>query len=141
MSTPRSVRANNPGNIRIGTKWVGLMDPAAMTPEQAAEHEFCVFETSAKGFRAMATIIRNYKKLHHVLTLRGVIGRWAPPTENNTGAYLNDVCNRIQKGPDDPFDFEDDQAMMALCKAIAIHEGGGWFFSDFDLQTGIRQAA
>jgi len=138
--TIRAVRNNNPGNIRVGIKWHGLMPPEHMTPEQAAETQFCVFATPADGFRAMAAVLLNYKKLHAITNLRAVIARWAPPSENNTGAYLTDVCSRMHMGPDDPFPFGTPSSVMALCKAIATHEAGGWFFNDFDLQAGVSAA-
>lgn len=133
----RAYRNHNPGNIRQGIRWHGLKDPAHMTPEQKAETQFCVFENPAEGFRAMATILRNYKKLHAIHTIRGIISRWAPPTENNTGAYVNSVCNKVGMMPDADFPFDDRAMMILLCKAIAIHECGGWFFSESDLAKGV----
>lgn len=136
----RAVRNNNPGNIRVGQKWRGLMPDYLMTPEQAAEKSFCVFETPADGFRAMAVILGVYHKKHGVTTLRGVIARWAPPTENNTGAYLNDVCNRLRRMPDAPFEFLVPAAVQELCHAISVHECGGWFFRSADLVAGVNAA-
>lgn len=131
----RAVRNNNPGNIRVGINWHGLMDPAHMTPEQHAETAFCVFQNAVEGFRAMATIFHTYHREHKINTLRLAISRWAPPSENNTGAYVNDVCGRLQHGPDDPYDF--DAGMVGLCKVVSIHEVGSWAFSDADLHAGV----
>ena len=41
----RGIRNNNPGNIRIGAPWQGLMARGDMTAIQRSEREFCVFET------------------------------------------------------------------------------------------------
>ena len=43
----RGYRNNNPGNIRVGAPWHGLIPRARMTPVQSAEAEFCVFEAPA----------------------------------------------------------------------------------------------
>ena len=135
----RAVRNNNPGNIRIGEDWQGLMPPAEMTPEQAAEREFCVFKTPAYGFRAMACIFHAYQKKHGIRTLREAISRWAPPSENNTAAYIRAVCDATRYGPDEDFPFTGRPAQqMALLKAVSIHEAGGWFFSQSDLADGVR---
>jgi len=138
--TVRAVRNNNPGNIRIGQNWQGEMLPANKTPEQAAEKEFEVFATATAGFRAMATIFETYAKKHGVKTIRGAISRWAPPTENNTGAYVNVVCQHLRVGPDDPFPFLAEGAMQELCFAVAKHEAGGWFFKTADLAAGVKAA-
>lgn len=140
LSHVRAVRNNNPGNIRVGAHWQGLMDRAHMNADQAAETDFCVFENPVAGFRAMATIFHTYNTKDGIKTLRGAISRWAPPTENNTGAYLNDVCNACQHGPDDPYPFNVPAAMQTLCHAVSIHEVGGWFFTTADLAVGVNSS-
>lgn len=136
----RAVRNNNPGNIRVGIKWQGLMPAAQMTPDQAAEKDFCVFLSPQWGFRAMATIIHTYVLKDNVTTQRGVISRWAPPNENNTAAYLADVVARTGIGADVPYPFDDHAHMAVLCKTISIHEVGSWAFQDADVIDGIETA-
>ena len=139
--TVRSVRNNNPLNIRIGEKWQGLMPADQMTPEQAAEREFCVFKSPAYGFRAAAKLFANYRRLYGVSTIRDGIKRLAPPNENNTEAYIRSVCDYTAMKPDDVWPFPGRPAQqMAVLKACAIHEAGGWFFSLDDLSTGVRMA-
>lgn len=136
----RAVRNNNPGNIRIGANWQGLMPREEMNPAQAAEPEFCVFLSPQWGFRAMATIFHTYADKDGVTTLRGAISRWAPPTENNTSAYLNHVCQLSTFMPDAPFPFHDKNRLAILLKAVSIHEVGAWAFSDDDIIDGIETA-
>lgn len=136
----RAIRNNNPGNIRIGAHWQGLMDRAHMNPDQAAEKEFCVFLSPQWGFRAMATIFHTYADKDGVKTLRQAISRWAPPSENNTGAYLNAVCNRVAWMPDTPFPFHDFDHTAALVKAVSMQEVGTWAFSDADALAGVETA-
>lgn len=138
----RSVRNNNPGNVRIGQPWQGLMSRDRMSAEQAAETQFCVFLTPAMGFRAMAEIFHTYYDKDNVRTLEQAISRWAPPTENNTVAYVEDVCAATGYTPDALFPFRGQPATQAsLLKAVSIHEAGGWFFTQEDLLTGVRAAA
>lgn len=140
VSDIRAVRNNNPGNIRIGTNWQGLMPRAQMNPAQAAETAFCVFLSAQWGFRAMATIFHTYNRKDGVKTIRAAISRWAPPNENNTAAYIVDVCNFTQVDPDVPFDFDDQKEMAALLKAVSIHEVGCWAFNDLDCIDGVETA-
>lgn len=138
----RAVRNNNPGNIRVGTPWQGLMPRTQMSPEQAAETAFCVFLTPVWGFRAMAEIFKNYYRHDGVKTIREAIHRWAPPTENNTDAYVEAVCDYTAVAPDAPFPFVGDpQHLAALLKAVSMHEAGGWFFSPADLLAGATDAS
>lgn len=138
--TTRAVRNNNPGNLEAGTKWLGLMPPGQMTPEQAAETRFAVFEAPKWGFRAMAIILLRYQRIHGLNTVRGIINRWAPPSENNTFAYVQAVCKDIKKNPDAPLDLSNAETLRGLCKAIAVHESGGWFFTSTDLNDGVSLA-
>lgn len=134
----RAVRNNNPGNIRIGQNWQGEMPRSQMNADQLAEKEFEVYLTPVWGFRAMASIFHAYADKHGITTIRGAISRWAPPNENNTGAYVNAVCQRTQRQPDAPFPFHDVRALADLCRAVSIQEVGSWAFNYGDALTGVR---
>lgn len=138
--TVRSVRANNPGNIRQGAPWKGLMAPEAMSPEQKAETAFCVFQSPVYGFRAMGIILLNYELLHGLKTIEGYIDRWAPPNENNTGAYVAHVADFCHVAPTARFDLRKPDYLAQILKAIAIHEAGSWLFTDADLVSGVQMA-
>ncbi len=138
--TIRAVRNNNPGNIRVGALWQGLMPRSQMNPDQAAEAAFCVFQSPAWGFRAMATIFHTYADKDMVRTLRAAIHRWAPPNENNTDAYVQAVCHDTGHGPDDAFPFHDPGALASLLKAVSVHEVGTWAFQESDLAAGVALA-
>lgn len=140
----RAVRNNNPGNINAGQPWQGLMPRSQMTPDQAAETRFAVFESAAWGFRALAMILQSYSRIFHgagkVFNVDHVIARWAPPSENNTTAYQTHVC--VLTG----FSLEqalpcDHSTVRALAKAISTHEVGYWAFTDTDLDQGISLAS
>jgi len=77
---PRGLRNNNPGNIRASDPWQGMIgtDPAG----------FAVFKDISWGIRAMAKDLTS-KINNGYDTLQEIIYRWAPPTENDTEAYLD----------------------------------------------------
>lgn len=141
VSQIRAVRNHNPGNIDTGEPWQGLMPPGQMTPEQAAEHRFCVFLNDAYGFRALAKILQSYPivlmKQGKYFCVEAIIGRWAPPQENNTQAYVKAVCQRTGYSATDPLPV-DFIHVGALAKAISTQEVGTWAFNDADLSAGLR---
>ena len=85
---PRGLRNRNPGNIRrsaVRYKGETESDDAA----------FKTFASTAWGYRAMFVLLHTYRVRHRIATLRGMIARWAPPSENDTGAYLRPTMTRI----------------------------------------------
>ncbi len=136
----RAVRNANPGNIQAGAHWQGLLPRSLMTPEQAGETRFAVFQNPAWGFRALAVILLNYQRVHHLSCIGQFIARFAPPGENNTTAYAEHVSKAVGVGINAPADFTRPDFLAALCKAIATHECGGWFFADADLAAGVHLA-
>jgi hypothetical protein len=112
---PRGIRNNNPGNIRHGgDKWQG------MAAEQT-DPEFVQFTAPEWGIRAIVVILRNYRTLYGRNTIRKIITRWAPPTENNTGAYIDNVSRALGIGPDDQLN---EGLIPGLVAAIIRHENG-----------------
>lgn len=127
----RGIRNNNPGNIRHGDNWLGRADSQ---PDQA----FITFESPEYGVRAMARILRNYQTKYGLSTVRGLISRWAPPIENNTGAYVDHVAHMLGVGADE-------QIIVAghlgkLIPAIIRHENGIQPYPDTVIADGIEMA-
>jgi hypothetical protein len=140
-STPRSIRNNNPGNIRVGDPWRGLATRGEMTPEQKAEKAFCVFVAPKWGFRAMAVVLMAYQDRHNLMSIGAMIDRWAPPNENNTAGYIARVGADLGIGRDTPVDVQDWRVMRPLVEAIARVESGGAFpWSDAEVDEGLKLA-
>lgn len=117
--TARGIRNNNPGNIRWGDEWKGLV------PEtQRTDKSFCQFKSAEYGIRAMIIILRNYQRKHGLSTISGIINRWAPTNENDTQAYINSVAKATGVDPDQRIDTSDSRFMMKLLQAIIQHENG-----------------
>jgi hypothetical protein len=136
----RAVRNNNPGNLNAGIAWQGLMPRAQMTTEQSQEGRFAVFKSSVWGFRALCIVLLNYERVHNLDTIRKMITRWAPNTENDTDAYIKSVCDMTGQDPDAHLDLKDQSLLQSLARAIAVHECGGWFFTVEDLMSGVALA-
>ena len=84
----RGFRNNNPGNIRHGSKWRGL------APNQN-DTAFCTFINVEHGIRAIFKILNTYEKKHNLVTVEDIINRYAPPVENDTGAYINTAVDYL----------------------------------------------
>ena len=114
---PRGIRNNNPGNIRVSAiNWQGEVP--------GTDKEFETFATPEDGLRALETNLSAYRDKHGLKTVRGLINRWAPPTENNTSAYVNTVAQALGVNPDDEIDTTNPQVMQTLRDAIVQHENG-----------------
>ncbi|ECJ2221568.1 structural protein [Salmonella enterica] len=119
MNTPRGIRNNNPGNIRWGDDWRGLVPKS-----QRTDKDFCQFIKPEYGIRAMIVILRNYQRKHGLNTINGIINRWAPANENNTQAYIASVAKATDATPAQRIDTGDSRFMMKLLQAIIRHENG-----------------
>lgn len=117
----RGIRNNNPLNIEKGQPWQGLR------PEQT-DKRFCQFINLEYGFRAAFKILQTYfGKRPPVSTVRAIITRWAPPSENDTEKYINFVCQRAQLAPDEQLRYTDKKKMCRLVWAMAEMECGQSF--------------
>lgn len=131
MTNARGIRNCNPGNIRrSSTVWMGM---AAIQNDPS----FVVFVAPEYGIRAIAKIMRSYRALG-LNTIREVIRRWAPPSENNTDSYVSAVCAECSVGPDDNVDL--DSVMPLLVKAIIYHENGSCPYTEEQINSGIALA-
>jgi hypothetical protein len=132
-TTPRGIRNNNPGNIRrSATVWRGQSS-------QQQDPAFVQFSAMYWGVRAMAELIVNYHRLHGIQTITGLILRWAPPSENDSGAYVQAVASFSGYGASDVLSFNDPVTLRQLVRAIIQHENGEQV-GFFDVVNGVRLA-
>jgi len=117
---PIGIRQNNPGNIRYGAGFVG---------EEEGERGFGRYASPEAGGRALLKNLDAYHRKHGLNTVAGIIGRWAPPNENDTGAYVNAVAAHLGVAPDTPLDMQDPGTLAKLGTAISKQEGNGRVFN------------
>jgi hypothetical protein len=135
-ATPRDLRNNNPGNIeRNATKWQGMAD------DQSSDKRFVVFKSPQFGIRAMARILLTYEQRYGCDTIRKIISRWAPPSENNTAVYVAEVAAACGVKPDDVIDIDTVVVMLPLVRAIIRKESGlAQPYSDDVILEGLHMA-
>ena len=116
--TPRGIRNNNPGNIRITKdRWKGLS-------LVQADREFFQFTKMKWGYRALLRTLQNYRRRHGCQSIKDFISRWAPATENRTGNYIAAVCKKLQVPSTYCPDVDDRGTMCAMAAAISEVENG-----------------
>lgn len=137
---PRGIRSNNPGNIDHNprNKWLGLADPPI--EQGVANPRFARFVAPEYGIRAIAMLLMAYQDKHGLNTVSGLIGRWAPSSENDTGSYALHVADALGVRPRDPINVHDHATMAALVRAIIQHENGRQPYSEAQINHALRLA-
>jgi hypothetical protein len=134
MIETRGERNHNPGNVeRNATAWQGVSG-------LQSDSRFVVFADPHFGIRALAKVLLTYYRKHNLNTVRGIIDRWAPPSENNSGAYVNHVAAFLAVGIDAPLDLEDENCLEALIRAIIVHENGRCVYDDATIIKAVDSA-
>lgn len=136
---PRGIRNNNPGNLRPGANWQGLV---------GQDGGYLKFDTAENGIRALGKNLLTYFRVHQLDTVRGIIGRWAPPAgrdpvtgktySQNTASYIDAVARALDVSPDARIDVL--ARLDQLVPAIIKHENGQQPYSAAVIAEGIRRA-
>lgn len=92
----RGIRNNNPLNIRHSADhWQGARI-------EQTDPSFVQFQSMAYGYRAAWKVLESYwkhfKRHRQPFTVQSIIHRWAPPSENDTGAYVRTVLTLTSLG-------------------------------------------
>lgn len=98
-------------------KWQGEVVPS----QDAA---FKQFKSMAWGYRAAFKLLHNYQKNNGCRILSDFINRWAPPSENNTSAYISTVAKRAGLSDVSQIDTLDGDTMRAVVSAMSYVENG-----------------
>lgn len=114
----RGLRNCNPGNIRrSATRYVGEVSPSR-------DAEFKEFETMAYGYRAMFVLIDSYRRRYGLNTIRSIISRYAPLTENFTEGYVRFITRRTGIAAEEKIDTRSAKDMIPIVAAMSEIENG-----------------
>ena len=120
MATPRGLRNNNPLNIektKGGNPWQGEVVPSK-------DSRFAQFTSMACGYRAAFKLLNNYQRNYGLDTIRKMISRWAPSTENHTEAYVKAVSDRSGVPADGRITTTNHDVMVPMVAAMSFVENG-----------------
>lgn len=130
--TPRGIRNNNPGNIRhSGAKWQGMA-------AQQTDAAFVQFTTPEYGIRALGKLLDTYASKYGINTVRGLIAKYAPSTENDTDSYAKAVAKAIGVTPDTVITISTHKE--TLIAAIIAHENGQQPYTLAQINNGVSMA-
>ncbi|CAJ0701558.1 hypothetical protein LMG19089_02869 [Ralstonia edaphis] len=113
---PRGIRNNNPGNLN----YVGQ---AGATREAGPNGRFAVFQTAEDGLMALAHQLRLYAQ-RGINSVRAIISKFAPPSENDTQSYIESVSKRLGVDSNATLNVNDPRVMQGLMDAIIKVENG-----------------
>ena len=122
----RGVRTNNPLNLSFANQ------PNAI----GTDGRFAVFQTPEEGVAASVRQLQLYGQ-RGLNTIDQIISRWAPPSENNTAAYIQAVAQRVGVSPNQEIDLSDPNIMRRLVNAMSVQEVGRVIPEDV-LQRGVE---
>ena len=120
---PRGIRNCNPLNIRRSKdQWKGLL-------KTQNDKSFYQFKAMEWGYRAAFRLLRTYRVKYQRYSVRTIIERWAPPSENQTRAYIGFVCEEMGVPPNfilniGSLDDDDTYWACELVRAMALVENG-----------------
>ena len=108
------IAKNNIFNIRAnGSSWIGM---------KGTRKGFVEFDTREHGIRAWLVLMRTYRRRYGCRTIRQIVTRFAPPTENQTERYIQYCCQVVVLG--DTADIGQDIMYAMLSVAMARMETG-----------------
>lgn len=137
------ISINNPGNLRPlpdGETWNG--QTGILTTSKG---EYCEFDTSEHGIRALAKNLMAYKRVG-VSTVLEFAAKWAPEEDHNSPtSYASFVAAELGIMPTDPIDLSDGVTLVRMAKAISIMENGwaptgGYWYDDATYTAGVNAA-
>lgn len=127
----RGIRNNNPGNIRKSKDpWQGLA-------ERQTDAAFFVFKSPMYGIRALARVLITYQDKKKLRTIKDIIRRWAPQTENDTNAYIISVADATGFAQDQLLDMHRFDHLKPLVEAIIRHENGQQSYTDTEITKAL----
>ena len=133
----RGLRNNNPGNMR------------PVSRNQANDGAFTIYRTPEEGWGALGKQLKAYANAG-LDNVASIISKYAPSSENNTGAYIQSVTANMSKrlgsdvGALTRLDRSDPRVLKALMQSITEHEnfrGASQYFEGASFDKEVLAAA
>ena len=103
------IAKNNIFNIRAGrAEWQGMT---------GTRKGFVEFMDQEHAIRAWLVLMRNYRRQYHCDSIRKIVTRFAPPTENNTANYIQFCAKEVGTLADNRLERYTEYAMLAVAMA------------------------
>jgi hypothetical protein len=125
------MRQNNPGNLRPSiVPWMG---------QTGSSGGFCKFKDMSYGLRAMAVDLSNKITKDGLNTIQKIITKYAPPSENDTQAYIDSVSDSTGWAATMPIPFNSSNLARLIRAQLNVEQGAHYadMITDADIQEGI----
>lgn len=121
-SYTNNMNKNNPFNIRynIHNDWLGVV-------RGKTHNDFEEFTEMRYGLRAGLKLLLRYYNGYGLHTIRDIITKFAPPTENDTEVYIAYVARQVGVEPDDEIDLNKKATLISVAKWMLKMETGKTF--------------
>lgn len=131
----RGLRNCNPGNIRRSrVRYKGEVSPSH-------DKKFKQFCSMAYGYRAMFVLLDSYRSKYGLCTIRQMLNRYAPPSENFTEGYIRFVASRTGIAPDEIVNTRAARDMVPIVAAMSeIENGKAAIISDVEAGWGLFES-
>lgn len=132
QNPPRGERNNNPCNIEdFGIPWDGIV---------GHDGPYLIFKTPEKGIRAGARDVHTKWAKHQLRNVASIITTYAPPSENDTIAYIAAICKELGVGPHEPLNLDIPQNLQKFVTAVIRHECGRVAYSPDLIAEAVKDA-
>lgn len=116
MTTPRGLRNNNPLNIRHNAD-------TFQGEIKGNDKSFKTFSSMPYGYRAAFVTLATYLS-RGWNTIEKIISPWAPPSENNTQAYISTVVKYSGVAADEVLTATSGDKNILIVSAMSFVENG-----------------
>lgn len=113
-NAPRGIRNNNPLNLEFRPGQPGVT---------GSDGRFGRYQSMEDGLFAGAQQVLRWVDRGDT-TLTALISRWAPPSENNTAAYVQRVARDTGLSATGPINWRDPNVLGSILQSMAHHENG-----------------
>lgn len=127
-TTPRGIRNNNPGNLVYLTS-------NAYNGQVGRDGAYGIYDTPENGIRAMTLELYNDYTRKNLRSISALITEWAPPSENDTTAYIRSVAAALNTNGEATLNLP--AVIVPLVKAIIRHENGQQPYGDATIYRAI----
>lgn len=133
-TSARGIRNNNPGNLEYRGQ-----EGAVRAGGGPGDARFAAFRTSGEGLLAMAKQL-NLDFSRGRTTIEALVAKYAPPEENDTAAYINDVAGKMHTRGRAALNLNDPAMLASLMNAMITHENITNPYRPETVRTAAQQA-
>lgn len=128
----RAERNFNPGNLNYAGQ-------AGASLEAGSNARFAKFNSEEEGIAALVRQLRLYQQ-RGIDTIGEIVKKYAPPSENDTQAYIASMARWTGLGADEKLNFNDTDTVRRMVQGISRKEGRYTPLTEGQIMSGINLA-